>query len=390
LIGKSGSGQAKPALGATPYNFPANGPVEFLYLDRTRVIAYLAQLDGGTFNSEQLSRKLSNALNGELALQNVAKFGGSSTEEDSLARDVTPTAAADYFELLSDLEGEREKEGEKSLATIALGHFNAQVHTLHEGQFVSFNTHGLRSPIYLNPYLATRQHTTLDTLFPPAARATVGSTRARRQRARALHFRSRLGKNPRVIFALRPLEPEEIKKIEQARKAKHRSPSTPETGVAAKPRHPQPDTCLRKRRERRRRERRHERDKKEREEEDHVLYLMPMNARLLTRERSLVKFGGGEFTVVGKVVRVFPEPGDAHSPAYVDSPTLETWEPPLAHAPLRLLCSTDRNCREAVRKDPEESERPIRESRCRDLEALREQTEIPRRGAVILPIAIYK
>lgn len=126
------------------------------------------------------------------------------------------------------------------------------------------------------------------------------------------------------------------------------------------------------------------------EEEEHVLYLMPLNARLLTRERSLLKFGGGEFTVVGKMVRLFPEPGDGHAPAYIDSPTLETWEEPLAHAPLRLLCDTDPECKNEEQQLGGVSQATIDASRQRDLSALREQTEVADRGAVILPIAIYK
>src|SRR5689334_6105535 len=33
-------------------NFPAGGPAEFMYLDSGRVAAYLAQVNGGSFNVE--------------------------------------------------------------------------------------------------------------------------------------------------------------------------------------------------------------------------------------------------------------------------------------------------------------------------------------------------
>jgi hypothetical protein len=361
--------------------FRANGPAEFLYLDRARVIAYLAQMEGGTFNTETLTSKLSNEANGKLALQNVGEIGGASSEENSLARDVTPTAAADYFELLKKLDGQQ------GLTTIGLGRFKHEVEPMEEGSFVRFQTHGLRPPIYLNPYLAVRQKTTLTTLFPPPSRAgaNVGLEEARRQRGRAIHFRHRLGKNPRVVFALRPLDRREIRRRKRGEPARPRSAAMLATHYRRMER--------RRRRDFTRREEEAMEAKvgaREKEEEEHVLYLMPLNARLLTRERSLIKFGGGEFTVVGKMVRLFPEAGDGHTPAYIDSPTLETWEEPLAHAPLRLLCDTDPECKREEQRPGGLGRTSIDASRRRDLSALREQTEIADRGAVILPIAIYK
>jgi hypothetical protein len=358
--------------------FPAGGPAEFLYLDRARVIAYLAQLEGGTFTTETLTNKLSNDVSGKLAFQSIGEIGGSSSEENSLARDLTPTAAADYFAFLKGLG----KRG--GLETIGLGRFKKEVQTLREGQFVSFQTHALRAPVYVNPYLALRQPTTFASIYPAPQRARVGIERGRRQRARALHFRQRLGKNPRIVLALRPLDEKELTRLREGGKA--RPTSAPELAIDERRevlRHlPEPP---------RREEEAEEKVKKRKlEEEEHTLYLMPMDARLLTRERSLIKFGGGEFTVVGKVVRIFPEPGDSNAPAYVDSPTLETWEQPLAHAPSRLLCATDSICKTEEQKSGGKNKTAIGESRGRYLETLREQTEIPRRGAVILPIAIYK
>ena len=391
-------------------DFPAGGPAEFLYLDRGRVIAYLAQIEGGTIASEQLSSKHSDSVETKLTLKEIAQFGTSSTNEDSLAREVTPTTAAEYFELLFDLEHEPGGNGEPAGVTkIGLGRFNSDVKNLTEGQFVTFRTHGLRAPIYLNPYLATRQRTTLETLFPPPARASVAPARAHRQRERALHFRHRLGKNPRVVFELRPLEHDEVKAIRKQRRTKGegleaaRSPGPATGGVSATEGHsgpvpvpasgaiPRPlDTCQKARRHEEKRKRPHRMTPEKEKERRHVLYLMPMDARLLTRERSLIKFGGGDFTVLGKVVRVFPEDGDGQSPAYIDSPTRETWEQPLTHAPLKLLCGTDAKCKKLSHRHPKATQAEIRESRCSDLEALREQTEIPQRGAVILPVAAYK
>lgn len=384
FVGRSGSDDSP--------SFPANGPAEFLYLDRARVIAYLAQYEGGTFNSAHLISKLSDSGSGELTFANLAKVGGSTTRENSLARDITPTAAADYFSLLTNIEDKGELE------TVSLGRFGTEVRPLPEGEFIRFKTHSLRPPIYLNPYLATRQRTTMQTLFPPAikARAGISAEQARRQRIRAKYFRRHLGSNPRVVFALEPLEPQEIKAIEEEQEES--STANAETLARAK-KAKQKNRCLKERKQRRMRQQTGKMSEAEIEAMHHVYYLMPMNTRLLTKERSLIKFGGGEFTVVAKIVRRFPEPGDRRVPAYIDSPTRETWEQPLAHAPEKLLCSTDLACRKQAQRERAASQKKtaakaighaIRESRCRDLDALRKQTEIPERGAVILPIAIYK
>src|SRR6185295_2847010 len=106
----------------------------------------------------------------------------------------------------------------------------------------------LRPPTYLNPYLAVSQAGTLSALFPmpssdPEQRAVV---RTRREASR--QFRKQVGENPRVVFAIQPLVDSELGEFK---------------------------------------------------------YLLPMNVAQLTDERSLIKYGGGIFTVIGKVVRLF-------------------------------------------------------------------------------------
>jgi hypothetical protein len=363
--------------------FPASGPAEFLYLDGARVLAYLAQFDGGNFTSEQLTRKVSDTESSKLSLEEALELGDASQQEQSVARNITPTAAGNYIELLSKLEAVH------GLKTIGLGRFNHEVHGLTEGQFVVFRTHALSPPVYLNPYLAVRQRRTLSTLFPMPPRGRPGRALVQGEREGALRFRDRVGRNPRVVFALRPLNERERTELAKRRALAGLVPAAAaerETNEAAKPPEVgevlQPELRLAE-------DRAEERLSKKR----HVEYLMPMDAQLITRERSLIKFGGGEFTVVGKVVRIFPEHGDYHSPAYVDSPTLETWEQPLAHAPPKLLCRTDPKCAKklhAKAATAEEREKAIDKARAWALEALTEQTEIPKRGAVIVPIAIYK
>jgi hypothetical protein len=341
---------------------PANGPAEFLYLDGSRVLAYLAQFDGGNFTTKELTSKVSETENAAVSVKDAFELGESSQQEQSISTQITATAAGNYIELLAKLNELH------SIETIGLGRFNHEVHGLTEGQFVTFRTHALRSPVYLNPYLAVRERKTLSTLFPMPPMGAPGRNLILSQRAGARRFRQEVGEDPRVVFELHPVNLKEREEGETelnggTEAANKVSLSSKEEAAIA----------------------RHEKEK-------HVEYLMPMDAQLISEERSLIKFGGGEFTVVGKVERVFPEPGDGHLPAYVDSPTLETWQRPLANAPAKLLCRTDPRCTKIVRaKDAtkERKEKAIQDSRDWAKEALEEQTEIPRRGAVIVPIAIY-
>lgn len=335
LLGSFGGG------GRQDPKFPADGPAEFLYLDGSRVLAYLAQFDGGNFTTKKLTEKSSSELSGSIGLQGV-EGSEKSQNEASTSKEIKATAAGNYIELLAKLESLH-----GGLKTIGLRHFKHDVSGLTEGQFVRFETHSLQPPTYLNPYLAASQHETLATLFPLPRKGEPGHERVESQREKATHFLKRVGDDPRVVFALRPLSKTEKEEKEPSLE----------------------------------------------EEENHVQYLMPMDARLLTKERSLLKFGGGEFTVVGKVVRIFPEAGDEKAPAYVDSPTLETWQQPLAAAPRKLLCRTDPKCAEALHEDDADVQarhEAIRKSRGSAISALEQQTKIAKRGAVILPIAIYK
>jgi hypothetical protein len=311
-------------------DFPVGGPAEFLYLDTERVGAYLAQVNGGTFDSEKLTSKLTRSLNAKLALEGVGEAGGSNTQESAVERVVTPTAASSYFALFAALEQEDEEKG--GLRPIGLRYFEEDVSRLDQGRFVSFRTTALLSPIYLNAYLAVKHANTLTAIFPKSAT----------HRASAEAFFEELGENPRVVFTLQPAD------LTQPIDSGKRKPFT---------------------------------------------YLLPMSAQQLTDERSLLKYGGGKFTVMGKVVRIFPERTRDHRPAYVDSATLETWQNPLRRAPGELLCRTEPRCAKLVREEDlgrAKRRKAIEASRARILTALNTQTAIDRRGAVIIPVAIYK
>jgi hypothetical protein len=304
-------------------------PAEFLYLDDRRVLAYLAEMQGGTTTSQQLSHKLTNSISGKLALKGLFEAGGSSQEEDVSQRVVTPTAASSYIELFAALDAQHKLRRIRRCLECIQG--------LEEGEFVLFHTDSMLPPVYVNPYLAVRQSATLSALFPmPSSDVTERETVAA-QREAAMKFAKQVGYDPRIVFALRPNE--------------------------------------------------------EREKRDQ--YLLPLDYRQLTNERSLVKYGGGEFAVLGKVVRIFPEPGRTPGPneqAYVDSPTRETWRRPLKGAISMLLCRANPACLHAIHDedDAEERAKTIEEARREMNSALIVQSQIHRRGAVIIPIAIYK
>lgn len=338
-------------------------PLEFLYLDSARVEAYLAQLDGGTFAQQHLSHRLTQKVNGEIAVEPV-KAGASSEDESFVEREVTATAASRYVELLHQLG--------KEIHPVGLRQFKEDVRcSLDEGDFVSIETRALRPPIYLNPYLAAHQAGTLSALFPMPSRDPEQRKLVESRREAAGQFLRQVGENPRAVFAIQP-------------RIDHKLGT--------------------------------------------VKYLLPMSVGQLTDERSLIKFGGGSFTLVGKVVRIFPRRGEcgAHPqarkagdrqvvnrqpdeqsrkvenkqgknkvahPLYVDSPTRETWEHALEGATPELICRTNPRCVRRARGGDLRGirrQRLIEAARKEILEKMRTQTRIETAGAVILPIAIYK
>jgi hypothetical protein len=323
-IGGKGSESGRTAL-----NFPKGGPTEFLYLDSGRVAAFLAQFDGGSFSNEKETHKLTDTLEGNLSVSGI-KAGASRSEEDFIEREVTPTTASSFFALYTAMKKQHE------VRRVPLSHFESAVHSLPEGQFVSFTTPALLSPIYLDAYLASRRPHGLREIFPPNGRHGAPPQVTVERRA-AWKFKSEVGKDPRIVFSLH---------------TGHRE-----------------------------------------SHEKQFVYLLPMSAELLTEEQSLLSHGGGKFTVVGKLVRSFPEEGDRQKRAYIDSAALQTWEAPLRSAPGELICRTEPRCVTYLREHRlrrKERLKPIRAARRRELRALTEQTEIEKRGAVILPIAIYK
>jgi hypothetical protein len=296
-------------------------PAEFLYLDNGRAAAYLAQLEGGVENSEKLTDTLTTGAEAKASAGNFLSFGGSSQRQSFVEREVTPTAAAIFFHLLDDLRRDRQ------LYT-ASGRRLPTIEHQGEGAFIQFKTQELRTPIYANPYLVVRQAGTLPALFPLPSKSMARRQSVKHLREVAEGFARQVGVNPRLVFSIQP-------------------------------------------------------ENSEGESKGFKL-LLPIRYRHLTDERSLIQNGGGRFTVVGKVVRIFSS-GEGES--YVDSPTRETWSQPLKHAPAGLLLRAARKCRL-----PDEEEPALRSGELRAclLHALNGQTEVDQRGAVIIPVAIYK
>jgi hypothetical protein len=291
-------------------------PSEFLYLDNQRAAAYLAQLEGGVENSKRLSSTITNKAEASAGAGGFS-FGGGSQVESFVERQVTPTAAAIFFQLLDDLRRD-DQIFETPIDSLR------NIRRQGEGAFVTFKTSDLRTPVYANPYLVVRQSGTLPALFPIATKSPAERDAVEAVRAAAKGFAHEVGPNPRIVFAIQ---------------------REPASGQGFN-------------------------------------ILLPLHYRQLTDERSLIQSGGGRFTVVGKVVRIFDARGTA---PYVDSPTRETWTQPLKLAPEPLVRRSTKRCERSNGKFA----RPQLRRRC-DLRVLHEQTQITGRGAVIIPVAIYK
>lgn len=311
-------------------------PAEFLYLDSQRALSYLAQMQGGTTTSEQQSHKLTRSVTSKLVLKGLFEAGGNSGEEEAAQRVVTPTAASAYIELIDTLKADGDL-----VRVDDIGDFSQFTKTVKEGQFVLFSAESMRPPTYVNPYLAVRQNEALNALFPVAG-TSAERVRVLAVRRAARRFVNRVGENPRIVFDLRP-----------------RGDS-----VAA------------------------------------LQYLLPVQYAGLSHERSLIKNGGGEFEVLGKVVRIFPESqeekdvlergGQPDRLAYLDSAARDTWSEPLKHADPQLICRAAPQCAQEVAEHPDERGEAFKDVMEGLTTGLSGQTQIHSRGAVILPVAIYK
>lgn len=318
-------------------------PAEFLYLDGPRILNYLAQLEGGS--SKQIHRisKEVRTVSGEVDLAQV-KGGASSQREDSAEITLTRTAASSLGLLLHDLK-QNTRHGVQMHSVELQG--PKKLEDIEEGWLVRFVTNDLLSPGYIRPYVVVRQSATLAALFARSAGDDSDPERWKEEKELAESFSDQVGPNPRITFAVAP------------------SSSDGE------------DLALK--------------------------LLLPMRYRFLTEERSLLEKGADEYTggrlvVIGKVIRVFDGVDEcANEPCpegaeYVDWATREIWEGPLKQASDYLISNVSRNCRTKASAMGEAGLGNPGNATGRDcfLAKLRRQTEVDGRGAVILPIAVYK
>jgi len=344
-------------------------PAEFLYLDNGRVGAYLAQLNGGIAKSERLTEMLRTEERAGISGGDIVDVGASAQRENFIERQVTPTAAANFFRLLAILRDQDEIEDVKVTNLDAFE--SSEVNR--EGSFVFFRSSDVRTPIFANPYLVVRQAGTMKALFPTAGMDYAEREEVEAVREAARSFAGQVGPNPRMVFALTPRGGEDDTKEMHIRQAlRERRNELEENGSRKSLERVQKKL-----------------DGLAVENDEEVKFLLPVRYRQLTDERSLIKNGGGNFKVVGIVTRVF-KGREGKTIAYRDSPTWETWRNPLEHAPADLLEKASLLCDTTPHSEEFDRAKTPGERRTCVLDRLREQTEIPKRGAVILPIAIYK
>ena len=333
LIGAAiAAGTLKPGSGAKKNQLKASfPPVEFLYLDKPRSLSYLEELQGGTVNSEQESRSATSNLEAKLKLES-SEAGTTRNETQQLQRSITPTAASTFMELRAALE-----RGGK-IHTIDHPAEYKEILELEEGQFILFDTEELHRPLYLDPYLAVRQDPTLTALFPMPEHGHRKRRWVRSERRAARLFATQVGASPHMVFSLWP-------------------------GSA----------------------------------KNDVHYLLPLNIGSFNKEDSVLKNGGGSLWILGKLTRVLPEPSEQERKKkgfdYVDFATRETWRLPLHFAPSLLVCRSDPDCRSKRRSEHGHGpglHSDVRKARRAMEAALVDQTEVAGKGAVIVPIAIYK
>ena len=125
---------------------PGIPPPEYAYLDNVRVLAYLAQIEGGLSEGEKRQRRVVETNTGGVAAGGV-ELGGSSSRDEFVEETVTPTATTRFYRLLDRLDDKgylRElnaSSGPAAFAT-ALG-------SIPEGFFVRIAGCRLRVPTYV-------------------------------------------------------------------------------------------------------------------------------------------------------------------------------------------------------------------------------------------------
>jgi hypothetical protein len=327
------------------------GPVEFLYLDSTRMLSYLAQLEGGRAGAlHRITKQIESASAG--LSESGATASAEEQQEEAVESTLSQVESSEMAILLKDLREDRVPR--ISVHSVDLTR-RSGLKRVREGWLVLFQTRYLRRPGYIRPYEALSRAPTMAALFPETIGDRRSEARAERQRAMAREFKGEIGSDPPVTFDVAP---------------------PPRGGGRA------------------------------------VKVLLPMQYADLTErsgfEEERGRFGGGRLSVLGMVLRVFRGGerrggvaplcggtlrwcGRGIRPAYTDIATREAWEDPLKYVPGSLLGRISHDCRAfwGIREQ-HPANREVIEGRHCLLTKLRRQTRLVAPGTVILPVAIFK
>jgi hypothetical protein len=313
---------------------PGIPPPEYAYLDNTRVLAYLAQIEGGLSSSEKRTRKVSDTRTGGVAAGGV-ELGGSSSRDDSVEETVTPTATSLFYRLLDRL-GDKRYLRELN-ASSQPASFAKALGRVPEGFFVRIAGCKLRVPTYIQMNEIISESRRPISAFYAWQTAVYGTdeermaTKAAEAEASGAHAMTGLG-----VVAFTEADDRRLK----------RAATKFDAAIGANP--PVPlASCAGKALE-------------TRQKPD---LLFPVGLDALTKERSLL---AGPVTIVGKVVRQVRLPGDV----YVDRKAVAAYSDAVFAMDEALGDSGDDT---ATLGDE-----------------LSSDVTVSPPGAIILPIAIYK
>lgn len=324
---------------------PGIPPPEYAYIDNARVLAYLAQIEGGLSASEKRTRRVTDTRTGGVAAGGV-EVGGSSSRDEFVEEVVTPTATARFYRLLDRL-GDKGYLRELN-ASARPASFASALGLVPEGFFVRIARCKLRVPTYVQMdeiITGSRGAISADRAWLTAIYGTdeeIGAAEAAKLEARVA---ASGGKPVGAVPSNAPyaLLPAAERRLTAAAKrfaaAIDRNPRVPLASCAGSPLETPRKPDL----------------------------LFPVELDALTRERSLL---AGPVTIVGKVVRQVLRPGDV----YVDRKAVAAYS--VAVGALDDALFEDFNSGD--------SDVPSLSSELFD------DVSVKPPGAVILPIAIYK
>ena len=125
---------------------PGIPPPEYAYLDNGRVLAYLAQVEGGLSEGEKRQRRVTETDTAGIGAGGV-EIGGSSSRDEFVEETVTPTATTRFYRLLDRLDDKgylRELNASSRPAAFATA-----LGAVPEGFFVRIAGCKLRVPTYV-------------------------------------------------------------------------------------------------------------------------------------------------------------------------------------------------------------------------------------------------